>query len=86
MKLGLNNIDVILRLLKISYYVKAKDAIIEFVFKRYREFKKGFSRTRRLNLGRKKVKEISKIERKMAEIEKRLGKANVNQHEGDKIC
>lgn len=74
LRLGLSNIDVISRLLKISYYAKAKDDIIEFAFRRYKEFKEGFIGTRKLNLKRKKIKELRRIEQGISVIEKRFGK------------
>ncbi len=73
MRLGLNNIEVISRLLKIACHLKARDGIIKYVIAKYREFKRGFIRTKRLNAGSgRKVKGLQKIEKKMIALGKRL--------------
>jgi hypothetical protein len=66
---------VLLRLLKISCYTKKKDDIIKYVSIKYKEFKKGFDRAKRLSLKKgKKVKGLCKIEEKMGVLERRLQK------------
>lgn len=75
MRLGLNNIDVLSRLLKISCYIKARDDIIKYVSLRYKEFKKGFDRARRLSLIKgRRVKGLRMIKKKTAVLERRLQK------------
>ncbi len=73
-RLGLSNIDIISRLLKISCYVKAKGDIIRYVFGRYKEFKRGYLRAKKFSLKKgKRAKGQREIENKMQSIEKRLG-------------
>lgn len=75
MGLGLNNIDTLSRLLKISCYTKARDDIIKYVSLRYKEFKKGFDRAKRLSLRKgKKIRGLRMIKKKMAVLERRLQK------------
>jgi tetratricopeptide (TPR) repeat protein len=75
LRLGLNNIDALSRLLKISCYIKARDDIIKYASLRYEEFKKGFDRARRLSLRKgKKIRGLRKIERKMLSLERNLEK------------
>lgn len=76
MRLGLNNIDLISRLLKISCYIKQQYDIIKLIRIRYAEFKKGFKKVKRLNLKEgEKTKGLEKIKKKMLVFETRL-KAN----------
>jgi Tfp pilus assembly protein PilF len=73
MRLGLNNIEVISRLLKIACYLKTRDDIIKYIIAKYREFKRGFLRTKRLNLKKsKRIKGLQKIEEKMLALERKL--------------
>jgi len=73
MSLGLNNLELISRLLKISYHFKQKDDIIKYVIVRYKEFKKGFLRAKRLGLkAAKKFRGLQRIEEKMIVFERRL--------------
>ncbi|MBL7132203.1 MAG: UPF0489 family protein [Candidatus Omnitrophica bacterium] len=75
MRLRLNNIDVISRLLKISCYVKAKDDIIEYALVKYGELKRQFNKTRRLDLRHtRKTRGLGRIEKKMAVLDRRLKK------------
>lgn len=75
-RLGFGGIGELVRLLRISFHLKEKDDIIEFVIARYKELKKGFIRAKRLALKnlkkRKKIAGMLKIEKKMAILERRL--------------
>lgn len=74
-RLGFGSIEPISRLLKVSSYLKEKNAINKYIIVRYNQFKKGFIRTKRLSLKKaKKVKGLRKIEEKMVAFEKRLEK------------
>ena len=78
MRLGLNNIDALSRLLKISCYIKARDDIIKYVSLRYKEFKKWFLRAKRLSLKKnKKIKNLYMLEKKMASLERNLEKIKI---------
>jgi tetratricopeptide (TPR) repeat protein len=74
MGLGLKNIDVLFRLLKISCHLKAKDGIINFIIMKYKELKKEFAGTKRLSLKKKnrEIKGLPRFEKKMAALERRL--------------
>lgn len=73
MRLGLNNIDIIKKLLKVCCHLKAKDDIIKYVSTRYKEFKKGFDKAKKLSLEKgRKLKGLQKMEKKMAVLEERL--------------
>jgi tetratricopeptide (TPR) repeat protein len=73
--LGLNDIDALLRLLKVSCYVKTNFDIIKYVSAKYKEFKKGFAIAKRLSLkSGKKIKGLREAEEKMAALEKSLQK------------
>jgi len=75
MRLGLNNIDIISRLLNISYHVKAKDDIIRDIFIKYSVFKRQFNKMRRLNLrNARSVNGLNRIEKKMDVLDRRLRK------------
>ncbi|GAG05975.1 unnamed protein product [marine sediment metagenome] len=77
-RLGFNSIEPISRVLKISSHLKEKNAIIKYVIVKYKEFKKGFIRTKRLSLKKgKKVRGSRKIEKKMVALEKRLEKIKI---------
>jgi len=65
MQLGLNNLDIITKLLKLSCYIKKKSVIINLVNKMFKALKNEFSFDRKLNLQRKK---FIKIERKIADL------------------
>jgi len=74
-RLGFGSIEPISRLLKVSSYLKERDDIIKYVIAKHKEFKKGFTRTKRLSLKKeKKVKGLRKIEEKILAFEKRLEK------------
>jgi len=74
-RLGLNDINVLYRLLKISCHSERRCGIIKFVVTRYREFKKGFDRAKRLSLKKgTKVKGLHRIEEKMLSLERSLEK------------
>ena len=61
--------------MKISKHIEAKDDIIKYVIAKYKELKKGFTRTKRLSLKKAKmVRGLHKIEDKMLAFEKRLEK------------
>ena len=73
MRLGLNNIDVIKRLLKTCWHLKAKNDIIKYVSARYKELKRGFDKAKRLSLKKGgKLKGLRKIEKNMAVLDKLL--------------
>jgi len=78
LRLGLSNLDVISRLLKISCHAKAKNDIIRYVFRRFQEFKKGYLRAGKISLKPGK-KAQGRIENKLRIIEKKLGKMNINE-------
>ncbi|MCK4809527.1 MAG: UPF0489 family protein [Candidatus Omnitrophica bacterium] len=81
MRLGLSNIDVIKRLLKICCHLKAKDDITKYVSIRYKEFKKDFERAKRLSLKKgRKLKGLQKIEKKMAGLDRLLNCLTIQQY------
>jgi tetratricopeptide (TPR) repeat protein len=72
-RLGLNNIDIIQKLLRISCHLSAKHDILHFVRLRYKEFKKRFLKTKKTYLRKdKKNKNLYLIENKMNKVEKLL--------------
>jgi tetratricopeptide (TPR) repeat protein len=71
-RLGLTSIWPIWRLAKISVYPQKKDDIIKCLNGIYKEFKKNFLRTKRLN-AKKKLKGLRIVEKKMRAVEKMLG-------------
>ena len=74
MRLGLNDIDIISRLLRTSGYIEKREDVIQYALMRYGEFKKGFLKTKRWSAKWKKAVEgFSKIEKKMLVLEKKLG-------------
>lgn len=74
-RLGFGGIEPILRLLKISYHLEEKDAIIKYIIAKYKAFKKGFLRTKRLSLKKeKKIKGLHRLEKRMVDLEKALYK------------
>jgi len=74
-RLGFDNIEVLLRLLKVSCYMKERNDIIEFITTKYKECKKRFLRTKRASLKKnKKIKGLRIIKREMLSFEKRLEK------------
>lgn len=78
-RLGFGSIEPISRLLNISSHLKEKNAIIKYIIAKYKEFKKGFTRTKRLSLKKeKKVTGLREIERKMLAFEKRLEKIKID--------
>jgi len=75
-RLGFGSIELMFRLLKISRYVKEKDAIIKYVIAKYKEFKKGFNRVKNASLKKgKNIKGIRNVEKKMEILERRLSHA-----------
>lgn len=69
--LGLNNIEIISRLLETACHLKTRHGIIKFIIAKYKEFKREFLRMKRLNLKKsKKIKGLQKIEEKMLVVEK----------------
>lgn len=79
LRLGFGGIEPLLQLLKISYHANGKDGTINFVARRYKEFKKGFLRVKRTALKKqKKMKNARKIEGKMRVIEKMLERRRFN--------
>ena len=74
-RLGFGGLEPISRLLRISPYLKEKDDIIEYIIAKYKVFKRGFIRTKRLSLKRgKRIKGLRKIEKKLLVLEKRIEK------------
>jgi tetratricopeptide (TPR) repeat protein len=75
MRLGLNDINAMLRLLKISFHIKIRDDIIKYVLRRYKEFKQQLKRSQRLNIKKKRgLKNLRIIKKKMEVVEKILEK------------
>jgi len=65
-------------LLKISSHIQAKNDIIQYIIIRYKEFKKWFLRTKRLNLKKnKKIKNLHMFQKKMASLERNLEKIKI---------
>ena len=78
-RLGFGSIEPIWRLSRISSFLKERDDIIKYIIGKYKEFKKGFTGTKRLGLKKgKKIRDLRKIEKKMAALEKRLEKTKVD--------
>lgn len=74
-RLGFGSIEPISRLLNISFHLRERNDIIKYVTAKYEEFKKGFTRTKRLSLKKgKKIRGLRGIEEKMLAFEKRLEK------------
>jgi len=74
-RLGFAGIEPILRLLKISYRLKEKNAIITYVTARYKEFKKRLLREKILSLEKgKRIKGLREIEKKISALENKLRK------------
>ena len=85
LRLGLNNIEVIYRLLKNACYLKEKDDIIKYIWIRYKEFKKGFYRAKRLGFKKgKKIRGLREIKKKMAALERRLQEVRNGMKKRDK--
>lgn len=73
-RLGFGGMEPMARLLKIACHLEGKDAIISYVIGKYKEFKKGFTRTKQLSMRkRKKVKGLRKMEKELAVMGKKLG-------------
>ena len=73
MRLGLNDINVLYRILKISFHIKIRDDIIKYVLRRYKEFKRQFKRNQRLNIKKKGwFKNLRIIKKRMEVMEKIL--------------
>ena len=82
-RLGLNSLDIIKKLLRVSFYIREKDDTIKYVLKRYEEFKKGFTRFtlhatryklqgKGANRLKKRVKDLKKIKKEMAVLERMI--------------
>lgn len=72
-KLGLRDIEPLMHLSAIVCHLKEKDTTIDFLIKQFKEFKKAFIKTKRLNLKKLGgVKNLSRVEEKMRVLEKRL--------------
>jgi tetratricopeptide (TPR) repeat protein len=72
-RLGITGIEPIWRLLRISYNLEQKDTIVKYVIIKYKQFKTGFIKTKKLILKKgKRIKNLHKIERRMTEVEKGL--------------
>lgn len=76
MRTGQNDIDIILRLLRIGLRVETKRDIINFAFTRYNEFKKEFSRARMAGL-KGKAKGLKGLKKRMLFLEKMIKKYTV---------
>ncbi|MFC1623907.1 UPF0489 family protein [Candidatus Omnitrophota bacterium] len=77
-KFGLNNIDVIHRLLRIALRLKVRDGIIKLAVLKYREFKEVFDRAGRSSVKKGKRPAFLVItEKKMASLERRLREAKI---------
>jgi tetratricopeptide (TPR) repeat protein len=74
LRLGKTDIGALLRLARISVYLKEKDEIMKFVNDRYRGFKQGFVKFKKLHLKKRKKRGLKTVERKMLALEKRLGR------------
>jgi tetratricopeptide (TPR) repeat protein len=75
-RLGLIEIKLLSRLLKLSRYIKGKYDIIFFLRMKYEAWKRGFLAKKKLGLKRKKkIRNLRNIEEKMAIFEKRLENA-----------
>lgn len=75
LRLGFTNIEITPRLLKIAGHLKEKDELMEYIITRYKDFKRDFLRTKRLNAKKKKkIKGLPKIEEQMADLEQKLKK------------
>jgi predicted Zn-dependent protease len=73
LSLGSEALDPLSRLLKISFRLKEKDAIIKYIIAKYREFKKWYTKTERLSLKqRRKNKGWRRVGLKLKILEKRL--------------
>jgi tetratricopeptide (TPR) repeat protein len=73
MRLGLNDINVLYRILKISFHIKIRDDIIKYVLRRYKEFKRQLKRSQRLNIKKKGwLKGLGIMKKRMEVMEKIL--------------
>lgn len=73
LKLGLNDINVLYKLLKITHYFKEKRDTINFVVMRFNQFKEYFNNSQRVKLNLKSQnKKIKSIKHKIQIIEKML--------------
>ncbi len=70
-RLGFGGIEPISRLLKIVYQLEEKNGIIKYIIAKYKAFKKGFLKAKKLN-SKKKAKGLHTIEKRMRILEKRL--------------
>jgi tetratricopeptide (TPR) repeat protein len=73
LRLGLNTIDIITRLSKISSHTQANNDIIRYIIIRYKKLKKWFLWTKRQSLKKnRKIKNLNMFEKKMISLEKKL--------------
>lgn len=74
-RLGFGGMEPMTRLLKIACHLKGKDAIITYLIGKYKEFKKGFVRTKKLSLKKRiKTKGLRKAEKELAVLGRKLDK------------
>lgn len=74
-RLGFGDIETLSRLLGISFHLQEKNDTINYLNERFKEFKTGFMRMKRLYLKKgRKIRGLKKIEKKMDEIGNRLAK------------
>ena len=72
-RLGYGGIELMSRLLTVSFSLLEKDDIVRYVAARYKDFKKGFLRTKNLSRKKgKKIKGLDNLQRKMGILEKKL--------------
>jgi tetratricopeptide (TPR) repeat protein len=71
-RLGLNRIELLFRLLKIAVYLENKDDIINYIITRLKAFKKESARLNKLNLQKKKIKGLTALKKKIFSLEKKL--------------
>jgi len=86
-RLGFGSIELVFRLLKISRYIKEKDAIIKYVIAKCRDFKRRFIRMKSLCLKKgRKIRGLHNIEKKMAILERRLSHAKNKSFAQESKC
>jgi tetratricopeptide (TPR) repeat protein len=72
LRLGMNRIELLLRLLRITVYIKNKNDIIKYIITKNQSFKKELARLARLNLKKKKIKGLAALKKKIFRLEKQL--------------
>jgi len=74
-RLGFGGMAPMARLLKISCHLDGKDAIISYLIGKYKEFKKGFIRTKKPGMKKRmKTKGLRKTEKELAALGRKLAK------------